>query len=523
MRGTTYKRCGCRNPETGEKYPAGKCPKLVNRDHGAWWARYDAPAGSSGRRRQPTVGPFKTKKAAQQELTEELAKFEIHGRQLDRSLKTGAYLETIWLPAKKESLSTSTFADYTEIVQLYLAPGLGHLKLVDLRDKHVIALYEAILQINRPLPEGAKPSEMLRRLLEVRAYSTRQLKVGEAPRRKQTKPISPTRVRKIHAVLLSALNWAVKSKRLRENPIAHVETPRIRGRRAKPLVWTTERVQRWQETGKVPGPVMVWTPAQTGAFLDFIADERLYALFHLVAFRGLRRAEVVGLAWADTDLQGAGTLTVRETRPGSESQADEYDDTKSEAGERTVALDEATISVLLGWRAVQERERSAAGPEVWVDSGRVFTREDGARLRPQWISTRFEDLIKKYGLVQDKHFIEGWAIDRIARHHRTSVRTVQVVTGGEPLPPIRFHDLRHGAATLALLGNVNMKVISETLGHARHSFTADTYTSVLPEVSRAAAEAVAAVVPRRTRQSTPDAANVISLADRRNRRGQHAG
>jgi hypothetical protein len=70
-----------------------------------------------------------------------------------------------------------------------------------------------------------------------------------------------------------------------------------------------------------------------------------------------------------------------------------------------------------------------------------------------------------------------------------------------------------------------MKVISETLGHARHSFTADTYTSVLPEVSRAAAEeAVAAVVPRRPQPETPAAAtNVISFADRRNRRGKHAG
>ncbi|GAA1832965.1 site-specific integrase [Actinomadura chokoriensis] len=524
MRGTTYKRCGCRNLETGEKYPTGKCPKLVNRNHGAWWARYDAPAGSSGRRRQPTVGPFKTRKAAQQALMEELGKSEIHGRQLDRNLKTGAYLEKIWLPAKKESLSGSTFADYAEIVQLYLVPGLGHLKLVDLRDKHVIDLYEAILQINRPLPEGDKPSELLRRLLEVRAYSTRPLKVGEAPRRKQTKPISPTRVKKIHAVLLSALNWAVKSKRLRENPIAHVEPPRVKGRRVKPLVWTAERVERWQETRKVPGSVMVWTPAQTGAFLDFIAEERLYALFHLVAFRGLRRAEVAGLAWADTDLQGAGTLTVRETSPDAETQADEYDDTKSEAGERTVALDEATIAVLLDWRTRQERERSVAGPEVWVDSGRVFTREDGTRLRPQWISTRFEDLIRKYGLVQHRYSEEGWSVDRISRHHRTSVRAVQVAIGGEPLPPIRFHDLRHGAATLALLGNVNMKVISETLGHARHSFTADTYTSVLPEVSRAAAEAVAAVVPRRPRPETPAAGtNVISFADRRNRRGKHTG
>ena len=68
-----------------------------------------------------------------------------------------------------------------------------------------------------------------------------------------------------------------------------------------------------------------------------------------------------------------------------------------------------------------------------------------------------------------------------------------------------------------------MKVISETLGHARHSFTADTYTSVLPEVSRAAAEAVAAVVPRRSQPRPSEATNVISFADHRNRRGQHAG
>ncbi|WP_192808710.1 tyrosine-type recombinase/integrase [Actinomadura montaniterrae] len=188
-----------------------------------------------------------------------------------------------------------------------------------------------------------------------------------------------------------------------------------------------------------------------------------------------------------------------------------------------MALDEATVSVLLDWRADQERERSVAGPEVWVDSGRVFTREDGARLRPQWISTRFEDLIRKYWLVRHRHSAEGWSVDRIARRHRVSVRAVQIAIGGEPLPPIRFHDLRHGAATLALLGNVNMKVISETLGHARHSFTADTYTSVLPEVSRAAAEAVAAVVPRRPQTGVPAATNVISFADRRNRRGKHAG
>lgn len=72
-----------------------------------------------------------------------------------------------------------------------------------------------------------------------------------------------------------------------------------------------------------------------------------------------------------------------------------------------------------------------------------------------------------------------------------------------------------------------MKVISETLGHSRHSFTADTYTSVLPEVSRAAAEAVAAVVPRMSADEAtaepPFPPNAASLADRRRRRTEHAG
>jgi hypothetical protein len=149
---------------------------------------------------------------------------------------------------------------------------------------------------------------------------------------------------------------------------------------------------------------------------------------------------------------------------------------------------------------------------------------------PWWISTRFDDLIEKHGRVRRRHIEEGWPPDRITRQHRVSERAVRGAIQGVPLPPIRFHDLRHGAATLALLGKVDIKVISETLGHSRHSFTADTYTSVLPEVSRAAAEAVAAVVPRmsaddatdeQARPSVPP--NVISLADRRRSRTEHAG
>jgi Phage integrase family len=91
----------------------------------------------------------------------------------------------------------------------------------------------------------------------------------------------------------------------------------------------------------------------------------------------------------------------------------------------------------------------------------VFTREDGSALHPEYVSRHFERLARNAGL-----------------------------------PPVRLHDLRHGAATLALAGGADLKTVSEMLGHSTFSITADTYASVLPKVARSAAEAAARLVPR---------------------------
>ncbi len=64
------------------------------------------------------------------------------------------------------------------------------------------------------------------------------------------------------------------------------------------------------------------------------------------------------------------------------------------------------------------------------------------------------------------------------------------------LPPIRLHDLRHVAATLALTAGVDIKVVSEQLGHTTTQITRDIYLSVMPQVAQSAAEAAAALVPR---------------------------
>jgi integrase len=175
-------------------------------------------------------------------------------------------------------------------------------------------------------------------------------------------------------------------------------------------VWTAARVEEWQRTGVRP-PVAVWTPAQTAAFLNSVRGDRLYAACHLIALRGLRRGEACGLRWCDVDLEAATALI--------SWQLQQYGGhitlcpPKTAGSERVIALDRATVAVLRAHRAGQQAERAAAGPR-YRDSGYVVTGPGGDPLAPDRLSRRFRQLSQAAGL-----------------------------------PPIRLHDLRHGATSRA--------------------------------------------------------------------------
>jgi integrase len=204
--------------------------------------------------------------------------------------------------------------------------------------------------------------------------------------------------------------------------------------------------------------VAVWTAAQTAQFLYAVAGHRLYAVYHLIALRGLRRGEAAGLRWCDVDLDGK-TAVISQ-------QLQQYDGhlvvcpPKTPHSIRTIALDHTTVAALRAHRDRQHAEAASFGPGYQA-SGYVFTGLNGDPMAPDRLTRTFTALAAQAGL-----------------------------------PPVRLHDLRHGAATLALAAGVDLRTVQDQLGHCSIVLTADTYISVLPEVARTAAEKVAALILR---------------------------
>ena len=110
---------------------------------------------------------------------------------------------------------------------------------MDLRDFHLQELVQEMLMMNRPLPDGERPSELMRRRAGCpRRRRTAHLAAGEKRRKKSTRPLAPARIVREFAVLRAALNAAVPGK-IVVNPCDGVDLPRVR--KVRPLAWTAQR------------------------------------------------------------------------------------------------------------------------------------------------------------------------------------------------------------------------------------------------------------------------------------------
>jgi integrase len=385
---------------------------------------------------------------------EELHKCARTGSPILNKPTVAAWL-TEWLAAKG-AIARNTHRSYESHLRLYLIPHIGEIPLDKLRVSHLHTMFAAISEEADLIPAQNNARRAVHDALDsarkrgdhAAARAASNALAQMPPFRRPAKATSRQRIR---ATLRSALSAACEQELITVNVAKLLSLPT--GRRPKGQVWTAARVAAWSQDGIVPCPVMVWTTEQTTAFLTHASTHPFYILYHLVSRTGMRRGEACGLRWIDLDLDSA-TMTVAqqivqlgwETATGAP---------KTNAGERTVALDQRTVKLLRQQRQTQDHHRQTAG-KAWIETGLVFTHPDGTPLHPAQVTKQFQHLTEE-----------------------------------ADLPPIRLHDLRHGAATHALAAGVDMKVVSERLGHSGIAITSDTYSAVVTQLERAAANQLA--------------------------------
>ena len=232
MKGTVYRECWCRDPVTKKKLH-GKCPDIGKRGHASWYYRYEAPRAPGEKRRQPVGGPFPTKALAEEALAAEIAKAGGGGTGADRTLRVAQYLDAYL--ASKVNLKARSRETDEEALRLYWKPALGHMRVVDVRKRHVEEAIREMMKVNRP-HGGGKPSEMMRRMMLARADDERRdLPDGGERHKKSAKPLSPARVARMFAPFRAAMNSA-RPAMFAVSPCERVELPRFD--KPRPIAWT---------------------------------------------------------------------------------------------------------------------------------------------------------------------------------------------------------------------------------------------------------------------------------------------
>jgi integrase len=300
----------------------------------------------------------------------------------------GEYLDRWLRDVVKGSVARHTYKDYEGKVRLHPKPTLGRVKLKDLTPAHLQALY----------------------------------------RKKTEDGLSPRTVEYVHSTARKALAKAEEWDLVRKNVARYARPPAKKHKEHRTL-----------------------TVPQSKAFFAAAAGDRLEALYVLALTTGLRRGELLGLKWADIDLENT-TLSVNRSMDTLYGPPEEKAP-KRQSSRRTVLLVPEAVAALRLHRRRQAEERLAAGP-AWRERDLVFPTTLGTlTLGDNLLKRNLRPLLEKAGL-----------------------------------PPLTFHELRHTFATFHLASGGKPKVIQEILGHSSIKTTMDTYSHLILGMQEEAAE-----------------------------------
>jgi integrase len=345
------------------------------------------------------VGGFESEAAAKSARDEARVKARAGGY-IDRSrITVGAYLDE-WLEAHAMEIKPKTLQDYTHLINRHVVPHIGEVRLQAMRPARLTKLYRDLATTGGRSGTG----------------------------------LSPRTVEYVHAILRKAFRDAVVVDQvLASNPAERAKRPR--GAR--------------HELGEV------WSPRQLQGFLQLAANHRLFAFYHLAAYTGARRGELLNLRWEHIDLDRA---EVRIVGSAAVIGGQRIEGTTKGGRSRTVSIGPGTVQVLKDHRHRQVTERLTVGPQ-WRGGSNdyVFTSAWGEPIHPDTVSSLMPGLIARY----NKQHADEKAAKR--------------------LPAARLHDLRHVHATTLLRAGVPVHVVAARLGHADPSITLRVYAHVISE------------------------------------------
>ena len=246
--------------------------------------------------------------------------------------------------------------------------------------------------------------------------------------------LSPRRVQYLHAVLRRALVMAERWGLVSRNVAKLVDPPRVPRHEIEPL-----------------------TPEQARRLIEAAAEDRLRALWVTALATGLRQGELLALRWEDVDLDGRKTLRVRHTLARVDGKL-ELLQPKTDRSRRSVSLPEVVVTALRAHRTRQRMERLVAGSR-WQDTGHVFATTIGTPIEAARVTRSFALALERAGLAH-----------------------------------IRFHDLRHAAATFLLAQGFTLEDVKNLLGHSSIVLTSNTYGHVLEQRHHQVARGMDAVL-----------------------------
>ena len=359
----------------------------------SWELTVDLGRDASGKRRRKFVNVKGTKAQAQQKLRELVIRTDKGIPVATQKITFGQWLSRWMAEYVVPNTRQRTIERYLGLIEKHIAPHVGHVELTKLTPSDIQAL-EAMLLGNGMAPKG---------------------------------------VEMVHNVISGSYKYALRMEAVWRNPAKSVTPPKITRKEVEPpeIAKVREILKLAEEEG-----------------------HPLFPCFHLIAYTGLRRGEALGLRHQDLNLE-VGTISVVQSLVRSLQKGLILEPTKTNAGRRTIDLDDGTVAVLrahMGKQLLSRMELEGA----YEDNGLVFPGPLGAPLKPMALTRAFQSFAKRLGLERAK-----------------------------------LHDLRHFHASVMLQSGQSLLLVSKRLGHTSISTTGNVYGHLLPGWQKEAANAFA--------------------------------